>query len=57
MRDCCLPGTESILGLVTHWPDPDDVERRARYRTSVERESVERAGSKFIRRRFSGNKS
>jgi adenylate cyclase len=36
-----LPGTDSILGLVTLWPDPDDVERRVRYRTSVERETLE----------------
>jgi adenylate cyclase len=37
-----LPGTGSISGLVTLWPDPvDEVERRARYRTSIERETLE----------------
>ena len=36
-----LPGTESVPGLVTLWPDSDEVTRRARYRTSVERETVE----------------
>lgn len=37
-----LPGTEAIPGLVTLWPDPEDeVVRRARYRTSVERETLE----------------
>lgn len=39
-----LPGTESVPGLVTMWTDPDDVIRRARYRTSVERETTEMAG-------------
>ena len=40
-----LPGTESVPGLVTLWPDPvDDVERRARYQTSVERETLETPG-------------
>lgn len=38
-----LPGTETILGLVNIWPD-DDVIRRARYRTSVERETLEIPG-------------
>jgi adenylate cyclase len=37
-----LPGTESIGGLVTLWPDPvDDIQRRARYKTSVARETSE----------------
>jgi adenylate cyclase len=35
-----LPGTESVVGLVNIWPDDDDVVRRARYRTSLERESL-----------------
>jgi adenylate cyclase len=35
-----LPGTESIAGLVTIWPDRDDAIRRARYATSVERETL-----------------
>lgn len=39
-----LAGTESIPGLVTLWPDPDEVMRRARYRTSVERETAETPG-------------
>ena len=36
-----LPGTESVVGLVTMWPDNDGVIRRARYQTSVERETLE----------------
>jgi adenylate cyclase len=36
-----LPGTESIPGLVTMWPDEDEVIRRVRYRTSIERETLE----------------
>ncbi len=39
-----LPGSESIMGLVTIWPDADGVIRRARYRTSIERETVEMSG-------------
>jgi len=39
-----LPGVESVAGLVTTWPDSDDVVRRARYQTSVERETLEMAG-------------
>ncbi|HTB84813.1 MAG TPA: adenylate/guanylate cyclase domain-containing protein [Candidatus Sulfotelmatobacter sp.] len=35
-----LPGTESIPGLVTMWPDDDGVIRHVRYRTSIERESL-----------------
>ncbi|MEI9865625.1 MAG: hypothetical protein WDN00_13965 [Limisphaerales bacterium] len=38
-----LPGTESIEGLVTLWPD-DDIVRRHRYNTSVERETLEIPG-------------
>ena len=38
------PGTESVVGLVTLWPDDDQVERRARYRTSVPRETTEMPG-------------
>jgi len=34
-----LPGTESIVGLVNLWPDTDGVTRRAKYHTSIERES------------------
>jgi len=33
-----LPGTESIVGLVNLWPEPDGVVRSAIYRTSVARE-------------------
>jgi adenylate cyclase len=33
------PGTEGIVGLVNVWADPDGVERRGRYRTSIERET------------------
>jgi adenylate cyclase len=39
-----LPGTESVAGLVTMWSDDDEVIRRARYRTSVERETLEIPG-------------
>jgi adenylate cyclase len=39
-----LPGTESVAGLVTIWPDKDDVIRRARYQTSIERETIETPG-------------
>ena len=38
------PGTESVAGLVTLWPDSDGVVRRARYRTSIERETTEIPG-------------
>jgi adenylate cyclase len=34
-----LPGTENIVGMVNLWADPDGVERRGRYRTSIERET------------------
>ncbi|MFO1489281.1 MAG: adenylate/guanylate cyclase domain-containing protein, partial [Verrucomicrobiota bacterium] len=33
-----LPGTESVVGLVNLWPDPDGIVRSVRYRTSVARE-------------------
>jgi len=36
-----LPGTESVVGLVNIWTDSDDIVRRARYQTSVEREKLE----------------
>lgn len=36
-----LPGTESVVGLVNIWTDEDDVVRRARYKTSKEREASE----------------
>jgi adenylate cyclase len=36
-----LPGTESVVGLVNIWTDSDDIVRRARYQTSVERERLE----------------
>ena len=35
------PDTESVVGLVNIWTDSDDVVRRARYQTSVERERLE----------------
>jgi len=38
-----LPGTESVVGLVTIW-DEDGTIRRARYRTSIERETSEMPG-------------
>ncbi|HEY4952486.1 MAG TPA: adenylate/guanylate cyclase domain-containing protein, partial [Verrucomicrobiae bacterium] len=38
-----LPGTESVVGLVNIWTDNDDIVRRARYHTSVEREILETA--------------
>jgi adenylate cyclase len=34
-----LPGTKNIVGMVNLWADPDGVERRGRYRTSIERET------------------
>jgi adenylate cyclase len=34
-----LPGTESIVGLVNQWTDPDEVIRSVKYRTSIEHES------------------
>lgn len=37
--DLLLPGTESIVGLVNFWPDPDEVFRRGKYHTSLEREA------------------
>jgi adenylate cyclase len=39
-----LPGTESTIGLVNIWTDSDDIVRRARYQTSVEREILETPG-------------
>jgi adenylate cyclase len=36
-----LPGADRLAGLVNVWPDGDGVVRRARYRTSVERERLE----------------
>jgi adenylate cyclase len=38
------PGTESVVGLVNIWTDDDDIVRRARYQTSVERENLETPG-------------
>jgi adenylate cyclase len=38
------PGDESLAGLVDIWTDSDDIVRRARYRTSVERETLETPG-------------
>ncbi len=35
------PGTESVAGLVNIWTDSDETVRRARYQTSVERETLE----------------
>jgi adenylate cyclase len=39
-----LAGTEAVPGLVTMWSDNDEVIRRARYQTSVERETLEIPG-------------
>lgn len=39
-----LPGTECTVGLVNIWTEHDNVVRRARYRTSVERETIEMPG-------------
>ncbi len=39
-----LAGTETVPGLVTMWSDNDEVIRRARYQTSVERETLEIPG-------------
>ena len=38
------PDEDSLVGLVDIWTDSDDVVRRARYRTSVERETLESPG-------------
>ena len=43
-EDLLSPGEESLAGLVNIWPDNDDIVRRARYRTSVERETLETPG-------------
>lgn len=40
-RRLLLSGTDSIAGLVTMWPDADNVTRRVRYCTSIERETSE----------------
>ena len=32
-----LPGTDDIVGLVNIWADPDGIQRRGIYRTSIER--------------------
>ncbi|HXB01987.1 MAG TPA: adenylate/guanylate cyclase domain-containing protein [Opitutaceae bacterium] len=45
-----LPGTDHIVGMVNLWADPDGVERRGRYRTSIERETPQLrkyAGTKY----------
>jgi adenylate cyclase len=34
-----LPGTESIVGLVNMWPDPDQIIRSVKFHTSIEHES------------------
>jgi adenylate cyclase len=34
-----LPGTDGIIGMVNVWADPDEIERRGRYRTSIEHET------------------
>ena len=39
-----LPETETVLGLVNIWEEGDGVVRRARYRTSQERERLEGGG-------------
>jgi len=36
-----LPGAQGIVGLVNMWPDPDDVVRRVKFHTSLERETPE----------------
>jgi len=45
-----LPGTNDIVGIVNLWADPDGVERRGIYRTSIERETPKLqkyAGTKY----------
>ncbi|HSY18044.1 MAG TPA: adenylate/guanylate cyclase domain-containing protein, partial [Candidatus Acidoferrales bacterium] len=45
-----LPGTAGIVGNVNLWADPDEVVRRGRYRTSIERETPQLqkfAGTKY----------
>jgi adenylate cyclase len=39
-----LAGTETVVGLVNIWTDADDVIRRARYQTSIEREMLDTPG-------------
>ncbi|MDR3456811.1 MAG: CHASE2 domain-containing protein [Verrucomicrobiae bacterium] len=34
-----LPGTENIIGMVNLWADGDEIQRRGKYRTSIERET------------------
>jgi adenylate cyclase len=44
------PGTENIVGLVNIWADPDEIQRRGKYRTSLERETPQTqkfAGTKY----------
>jgi adenylate cyclase len=36
-----LPGTESVVGLVNQWTDPDQTIRQVKYHTSLERETLE----------------
>jgi len=38
-----LPGTESIVGMVNQWTDSDQTVRRVKYRTSLERETLEQS--------------
>jgi adenylate cyclase len=42
--DLMLPGTDSIAGMVNLWADSDEIQRRGRYRTSLERESSQEPG-------------
>jgi adenylate cyclase len=48
-----LPGTTDVVGIVNLWADPDGVERRGRYRTSIERETPQL--QKFAGTRYPDN--
>jgi adenylate cyclase len=44
------PGTDDIVGLVNIWADPDEIQRRGKYHTSIEREAPQTkkfAGTKY----------
>ena len=60
-KDLLLPGTETVIGLVNIWTDNDDIVRRARYQTSVERETLDMPGldpriSSFLKKQMQEGK-
>jgi len=42
--DLLLPGTDNTVGMVNLWADSDEIQRRGRYRTSIERETSQQPG-------------